>query len=482
MSEDRPVYGKDAHVPPEIEGMPPGIKYIVGNEAAERFSFYGMKAILYVFMTEYLLDIEGNVSGMNEATATAWVHYFVAAVYLLPIFGAVIADWLFGKYSVIIYLSLVYCLGHGVMALVDFPGMTGVEPKWMLFLALGLISLGSGGIKPCVSAHVGDQFGKKNHHLVTKVYQLFYFSINLGSAVSTVLTPILLKYFGPGVAFGVPGVLMAIATFMFWLGRNQYVHVPPAKERFFEETFSKEGLRAIFNLLPLYAFVAMFWCLFDQTASTWVEQAKHMNLSTGLIGQIPYMPDELLPSQIQAANPMLVMILIPVFSFGLYPFLNKFFKLTPLRTVGIGMFLTVLPFAICAWVQQRIDDGQTPSIAWQFWAYLLLTAAEVMVSITVLEFSYTQAPKRMKSFIMGLNLLAVFAGNIFTAQVNDYRAVLQEQGNPLLEGANYYWFFTACMLGTSMLYVVYSYFYKGQTYIQGDEEHAEAVVEATSEH
>lgn len=459
---------KPATKPFDIETMPPGIPYIVGNEAAERFSFYGMKTILYVFLTEHLLNAAGEDAFMNEASATAWVHWFVAAVYLLPILGSILADWLFGKYRIIIALSLVYCLGHAVMAFVDFPKFTGMDPRVTLVIALGLIAFGSGGIKPCVSAHVGDQFGKKNHHLLTKVFQWFYFSINLGSFVSTALTPKLLEWYGPGVAFGVPGVLMAIATFMFWLGRNKYVHIPPAKEKFFSETFSREGMRAIFNLIPLYLLVAMFWCLFDQTASTWVEQAKHMDRNISLFGASNSF--ELSASQIQAANPVLVMILIPLFSYVIYPAIGRIFRVTQLRKIGLGLFLTVLPFALCGLVEVWIENGKTPSILWQFWAYVLITCAEVMVSITCLEFSYTQAPKKMKSFIMSLFLLSVFLGNIFTASVNEYRVKLMEQGSVLLEGPNYYWFFTGCMLAIAILYVIWAQFYKGHTYIQGEQE------------
>ena len=123
-------------------------------------------------------------------------------------------------------------------------GFTGVS-GWWLFAGLLLITIGSGGIKPCVSAHVGDQFGKGNSHLLTKIYNWFYFSINLGSVISTLMTPWLLKWYGPHWAFGIPGVLMAIATFLFWKGRHKFIHVPPGGKKFFNEIFSKEGLAAI---------------------------------------------------------------------------------------------------------------------------------------------------------------------------------------------------------------------------------------------
>jgi len=456
------VGGKDQNTPFDIDTMPPGIPYIIGNEAAERFSFYGMRAILYVFLTEHLIDSSGELATMSETQAKIWQHNFMTAAYFFPIVGAVLSDWLFGKYRTILYLSLVYCAGHAVMSLVDFPLVTQLAPKTCLLLALGMIAIGTGGIKPCVTAHVGDQFGPRNKSLLPRIFFWFYFSINLGSAASTLLTPRLLQWYGPGVAFGVPGVLMALATLLFWMGRNRFVHIPASGNQLFRDIASPVGARAILNLLPLYVLIAMFWCLFDQTTSAWVEQAKFMDRTV--------LGFEFNPSEAQALNPMLVMILIPLFSYVIYPLVEPYFTLTPLRRIGIGLFLTVPAFALPAWYQMRIDAGGTPHISWQLLAYIVITAAEVMVSITALEFSYTQAPKTMKSFIMGLFMLSVALGNKFTVWVNEYIEAQKEAGATVLSGANYYWFFTFAMLVTAIAYVVWSQFYKGQTFIQGDEQ------------
>lgn len=219
---------------PRSDRFPPGIPYIVGNEGAERFSFYGMKAILYVYLTALFLRFlpegtleSGTVEGA-KAHATEMVHLFIAGVYLFPLVGAVLADRLLGKYNVILWVSLIYCVGHGVLAVAGRLGELGdfEGAEVGMFLGLGLIAMGSGGIKPCVSANVGDQFTSKNGHLVTRIFQIFYFIINFGSFFSTLLTPILYSEFGPEIAFGVPGVLMAIATFVFWLGRKRFVRVP----------------------------------------------------------------------------------------------------------------------------------------------------------------------------------------------------------------------------------------------------------------
>src|SRR5689334_18785996 len=96
--------------------LPPGIPFIIGNEAAERFSFYGMKAILVAFMTKYLLDSHGNAAYMSEEQAKEYYHLFVASAYFFPLFGAILADVWLGKYRTIISLSLVYCLGHLALA------------------------------------------------------------------------------------------------------------------------------------------------------------------------------------------------------------------------------------------------------------------------------------------------------------------------------------------------------------------------------
>jgi len=391
--------------------LPKGIPYIIGNEAAERFSFYGMKGILVVFMTKYLhiMSDNTNMIAMNKAAAIEQYHNFTSLVYLTPILGALLADTFLGKYRTILSLSVIYCLGHLALA---FMGTGGLTPEAWMLTGLGLISLGSGGIKPCVSAHVGDQFGKSNASWLSKVFGWFYISINIGAFISTMLTPWLLEWYGPHWAFGIPGVLMAIATLVFWMGRNVFIHIQPKGIEFLRETFSKEGLKAMAKLSIIFCFVAVFWALFDQTGSSWVLQAEDLNRY--------WLGIHWLPSQIQAINPIMIVILVPSFSFVIYPFLDKIIDLTPLRKVSIGLFVMVIGFAMVSLLQQWIDQGQQPSIGWQIFAYAILTSSEVMVSITCLEFAYTQAPTTMKSVIMALFLMSVALGNFFTAAVNSF--------------------------------------------------------------
>lgn len=395
--------------PADIEGMPSGVPHIIGNEAAERFSFYGMKAVLAVFMVQYLHLMDGRGAGsMNAAEATERVHLFNSAVYFTPFIGAILSDVFLGKYNTIVWLSLFYCAGHAALACM---GVFGDSP-WWLFAGLALIAFGSGGIKPCVSAHVGDQFGARNAHLLTRIFNWFYFAINTGAFVSMLLTPWLLEWYGPHWAFGVPGVLMAIATFVFWLGRHRFIHVPAGGVGFLVEMFKGGGWMVMLKLLPLYLFVAMFWALFDQTGSTWIFQSQDMDLQ--------FLGINWLPSQIQSLNSIFVLTFIPIFTYAVYPLGDRMWKLTPLRKISLGLFIMVASFALVALIQQWIDGGARPSIGWQVVAYALLTVAEVMVSIVALEFAYTQAPKTMKSLLMCFYLGAVAIGNLFVAGVNHF--------------------------------------------------------------
>ncbi len=446
--------------------FPQQIKFIVGNEACERYSYYGMRSILTVFMIQVLM--------FQESEATATYHLFAGACYLFPLLGAFISDRIWGKYKTILYLSLVYCAGHAVLSI--------WESKMGLYAGLALIALGSGGIKPCVSAHVGDQFKANQTHLLKKVYELFYFMINFGSFFSTLITPWTLKAYGPSVAFGVPGVLMFFATIVFWMGRNEYVHVPPTKSdghgffnvlisAFKNQSHRKAGMsfldaatkehsqeqvdasKAVLDIAKLFGAVSIFWALFDQHGSSWVIQAMNMDLN--------FMGVQFEASQISAWNPIMVMGLIPLFSMLFYPTLEKMgFKMTPIRRMTWGMFVAAIAFAMVGGFQIWMDNSASKiNVMWQFFPYLVMTMAEVMISITGLEFAYTQAPRSMKSTIMSIWLLTVFFGNMITAYVSKV--------NFFPVGSTGYFMFFAVLMGLfSCVFMYMGSKYKTKNYME----------------
>jgi POT family proton-dependent oligopeptide transporter len=156
--------------------------------------------------------------------------------------------------------------------------------------------------------------------------------------------------------------------------------------------------------------------------------------------------------------------MLPFTAYVLYPALGKFVNLTPLRRFGMGLFMVIFAFLVVARIQTRLDAGEHPHVIWQIGAFVLLTLGEVMVSVTHLEFAYTQAPNTMKSLVMCTYLGSISLGNVFTAEVNHF--IQNPDGSAKLQGAAYFYFFVKVMLVTAILWLIVSPFYRGKTYIQ----------------
>ena len=426
--------------PAKARGWPPQIKFIIGNEACERFSYYGIRSILALYISQVLFQQLPAREAKDKATEI--IHLFIFANYFTPLLGGWLSDKLWGRYYTILYISLIYCLGNLVLAF-------GVGSPWGLYLGLGLIALGSGGIKPCVSAFCGDQFKPEQSALLAKAYGLFYWSINFGSFFSFLTIPWLKEQWGYRVAFGVPGLLMLIATLIFWLGRKHYTRIPPsiqtksagfmkvtlyalsnfgrrkpgqslwdvAREQYTDREV--DAARSVGPILAVFAPITIFWALFDQTSSTWVMQGSKMVAvpltKTFAIGA----------EQMQSMNPLLVMLLVPA-TLWLYPRIERLFKIrvSPLRRMGAGMVLASLAYVVVGVIQTRVDSGAQLCVLWQTLPYAILTTAEVLISTTGLEFAFTQAAAEMKSTIMSFWLLTVAVGNLFVPLITAIRGAL----------------------------------------------------------
>ncbi|XP_038072329.1 solute carrier family 15 member 2-like isoform X2 [Patiria miniata] len=362
---------------------PKSIFFIIGTEFCERFSYYGMKAILVLYMTNILL--------LDDDPATALFHAFAMLCYFTPIFGAMIADGWLGKYRTILYVSLIYMVGNVIMCLTALPPQTTGSPELIgpLF-GLLLIAVGTGGIKPCVSAFGGDQFSADQEEYIAKFFSVFYFAINAGSVLSTFITPILrhdVQCFGNdcyALAFGVPAVLMFVSVFIFFSGRYFYKVYPPTgnvvwkvvkatfhalKTRFKnrgggvkkdhwmdwaeDEYDSKliQDIKDLYHVLKIFLPLPMFWALFDQQGSRWTLQAEHMD---GTLGSIRIKPD-----QMQAFNPVLIITFIPLSEILLYPLLRKLkIPFRPLQRMTVGMLLGGAAFVVAGFNQLRIDASE----------------------------------------------------------------------------------------------------------------------------
>lgn len=429
---------------------PKSIPYIIGTEAAERFSYYGMRSILTTFLVLQFFNPghDPALQAQAEAAANAKTHLFVSLAYFMPVVGALLADTLFGRYKVIFYISLLYCVGHLCLALFD-TNLNGFS------FGLLLLAIGAGGIKANVSAFVGDQFSAHNAGLMAKAYGWFYFSINAGAVVSMTLVPWLLQHYGAKVAFGTPGIFMLLATLIFFTGRKQYKENPPTGFKFNIAGFWA-STKAASRVLVVFAFIPFFWALWDQNESEWVLQAAKLNLELfpGLT---------LLPAQVQPANPFFILTLIPVFTYFVYPKLAQWgIQPTPLRKIGTGLVLTALSFMVIAWIQSQIDSGLRPSVWWQILAYFILTVAEILVSITGLEYAYTHSPANLKSVMTALWLLTVSIGNLMVSGIN--QSIVNQGYFAQFTGADYYWLFCKIMLVVSAIFIVVAHFLKERPY------------------
>jgi len=477
-------------------GMPKAMPFIIGSEIAERFSFYGLRSIMVTYMAVAFFNPTLNplLTAESDAKANEMSHLFVTLAYFMPMVGAIMADWFFGKYKVILLVSILYTLGHFILS---------ISGSSYPVFATGLIVIAccAGGIKSCVSANMGDQFDRSNEHLLSKAYGWFYMSINLGGTLAPLFIPLLKKYYGPEIAFGVPGILMAAATVIFFLGRKKYKNVPPAgikKENFFSITiyalikrFSRkpgqkvweavgekysaksiDGIKAVYRVLAVFAFTPIFWALWDQNLSEWVLQATRLDLT--LFGNF-----KVLPEQINFINPLFLVLLIPVFTSVIFPFLEKRgIKPTPLRRIGAGLAIIGICFVIIALIQENIDAGGTPSVWWQVPAYILLAASEILVSATCLEYAYTHSPKSMKSTMSALYLLGISAGNLLVGLINGN--IVNKGFFSQFTGAKYYWLFLGILVVSLLLFMLIAKRLPEKSYVGVDEDEDKLVIDATT--
>lgn len=200
---------------------PKKVFFIVANEFCERFSYYGLRTVLVLYFK--------HVLGYTDTSSTVLFHMFAALCYFTPILGAILGDSVFGKFHTILYLSVVYFLGELTLIISSIIWDSGRLAEITTFVGLLLIGLGTGGIKPCVSAFGGDQFLPNEVQRRQAFFSIFYASINMGSLISMFITPMLrsdLRCMNRSdcypIAFGLPCTLMLISILVFLVGKNQY--------------------------------------------------------------------------------------------------------------------------------------------------------------------------------------------------------------------------------------------------------------------
>ncbi|MBX9583319.1 MAG: oligopeptide:H+ symporter [Gemmataceae bacterium] len=430
-------------------GHPIGFWFIFWGEFAERCSYYGMRAILATYMAKEL--------GYGEANAGTYMSFFIAACYFLPLVGGYVADNFFGKYWTIVGFSLPYILGQ---FLVGFPDTT------TFVIALGLLAMGSGVIKPNISTLMGityDQQRPGNEQLRNAAFSWFYVAVNIGALLGQLGVPYAKDHYGYRAAFLVPAVFMAVALTAFALGKRHYA-VENVRQRSAAATATAaEKLQFVLRVSGLFVPVMMFWAAFDQTASTWVF------FGTTYMHPLDLGVFTVSAEQLQFANAFFIVTLTPVVRLAFSRLAAGGVNVSPTRKMFVGFLLTAAASGILAFagsmaapaveqtvlkdgkevVERVVDGAGKVTMWWMVLAYFVLTVGELLISVTGLELAFVIAPPAMKGFVTALWLLMVWGGNLL---INAPITRLY----PTMPPANYFGMLAGATVVAGLIFLAYA--------------------------
>jgi POT family proton-dependent oligopeptide transporter len=452
----------------DVAFLTPVVWCILITETVERFAYFGFRACLVLYFI--------NSLKYSEETSIALYAYVTCLAYASPMLGAFLADAYLGRYKTILCFGWLYALGFAILTVGAYLEDNLELRRTLSFCGLFLFCMGTGGIKPCVSAFGADQVASMEKvtddgttdidttsnasERVRAFFATFYFCINLGAVTSISIIPIVKHHFGFGAAFLLPFIFIVIAMLVFLSKRRDYVHHVPGQDgSSLSTTFAlciwvvrKELARnlwiaricpcvkpkrspigaddneedestnqqladakQVLRVLPIMAFFPIFWLLYDQTSSVWTLQATRMKLH-GLLAE-----------QLIVVNPVEIMIFIPLFDRVIYPGLESYgWNISHLSRMRWGMFLTAVSFSMSGiletWIQN--SEASTISVFWQLPQITILAVAEICVSVTGLEFAYAMSPERLKAVITGVYLMMTAIGNLFGGIL--YSSVFQD--------------------------------------------------------
>lgn len=360
-------------------GFPRQTYVLLLIEFCERFCFYGIRSVLNPYFTSAFIGLDNN-------KANIYYHSYVLFAYLTPVVGGVIADQYWGKYKTISILSLVYILGNTIISMSSIIPILNCDATsdtysdcvegyksgtfYGSMLGLAVIAIGTGGIKPCISAICGDQFPANAVSKRTKFFAAFYMIINIGSIISSYYTPIWAKgnmhndaYW---ISFGVPSIFMVVALIIFFLGTKTYKINPPTgsvavdfvKVSCGKKTTKKfkSEVNRVWKITMLIWPVLFFWSIFDLAGSALTIQVSQLDrtVNLGWIGKtfVPY-------ASVETLNPVILICLTPVFISVIYPFVGKFVQVTPSRKMVLGFIFILVQMIWCYKMQMDLDMHST---------------------------------------------------------------------------------------------------------------------------
>lgn len=440
---------RDSTHGPQLFGQPRGLATLFLTEMWERFSYYGMRAILVLFMAGMIA--KGGL-GLDDRTANAIYGLYISATYLLAPLGGWIADRLIGQQRAVFWGGVLIMLGNGSLAAGD---------TRLFFLGLLVIVLGVGLLKPNISAIVAQLYPEGGSRRDAG-FSIFYMGINLGAFLGSILVPIVAEEFGWSAGFALPALGMAFGLVQFqatkhYLGASGVVPLgKPATwwpvmgfllivgvvallaltgnlalnpvaisvaanwtmialaAGYFAYLYFFAGLegderKRVIAMIALFAACAMFWAGFEQTGAS-------LNLFADRHTDRMIFGWEMPAGVLQAVNPMFIIIFAPVFAAIWVTLGRRNLDPSAPAKFALGLILMGVGFLVMFLAARYVVMGEQVLPTWLMLTYLLHTFGELCLSPVGLSSMTKLAPARFVGQVMGLWFLATAIGNNLAGQ------------------------------------------------------------------
>jgi len=408
-----PQYNRGARA--DIFGHPRGLSYLFATEMWERFSYYGMRALLVLYMVKYLLDPQrtGSVLGLGsfktmleavfgplatQPLASQIYGFYTGLVYLTPILGGLLADRVLGQRRTVIIGATLMAIGHFMMAF-----------EQLFLFALGFLILGNGAFKPNISTQVGSLYPPGDRRR-DRAFSIFYVGINLGAFLAPLVCGTLGEEVGWHYGFAAAGVGMTLGLIIYLLAAPNLPKDALVKRAPLQQPLDRSAWQSIIALLLLFAPVSLFWATYEQQGNTIALWADQFTDRRFLNGEIPV-------TWFQAFNPFMI--------FAFTPLIVAFWRWQGLREhstvakLAIGCLLNALAYLVMVAAAWSAGGGKADWL-WLFAYFVVLTVGEIYLSPTSLSLVTKVAPASLLSMMMGVWLSTSFVGGFLAGYLGTF--------------------------------------------------------------
>lgn len=415
-------------------GHPKGLAVLFLTEMWERFSYYGMRALLVLYMTDYLFlkpDAGQTVFGFDALRSfLQWQHgplgtmplashiygLYTGLVYATPFFGGMLADRWLGQRRTVVLGAILMIIGHFLMAV-----------ESMFFPALCFLIFGNGAFKPNISVQVGDLYAADDPRR-DKAFTIFYMGINLGAFFAPLVCGTLGQKLGWHYGFGAAGVGMVIGLIIYlWGQRYLSLNATVIKNRAAQKTKAGENRpltptewKGIGALIFLCLLNVVFWAVYEQQGNTmqiWADKRTDFSVF-GL---------EMPSTWYQSFNPLGIFILAPLLTIFWKWQNSKGKEPTSVTKMAIGCVLLGLAFCVMIAAASQVGPEERGSLLWLVMTTLVLTIGELYLSPIGLSLVTKVAPVRMVSMMMGMWFLSSFLGNYLSGYLGSFYESMGQQ-------------------------------------------------------